>query len=127
PIADLGNGVAPDYNGVTITDANGDPATPRIQQPQANSPIASGQNLFVLVWTNRGDLGYIVVVTDITPPPPPPAPPPPVMAPVPLTIPPPGGSYFAAEFLGSNFVANHVYRIRVYVDPAFGATPPHMD
>jgi hypothetical protein len=97
------------------------PAAPTIQSPGANTYAAPGVNLSVEVWTNRPDLSYIVTLADITsgstlPPPP-----------VNLVIPAPCSIPFFAVFNGSNLVANRLYTLRVFVNPASGLTPPHMD
>ena len=67
--------------------------------------------------TNRGDLRYKVVLTDTNPPP----------GPVTVDVPVPGGANFTAVFDGANLQANRTYTIHVFVDPADGATPPHLD
>jgi hypothetical protein len=75
--------------------------------------------LFVLVTTNRSDLRYklelrdtlnlAVLLFEF-----------PIPAPHPFTN-------FGAYFPGYLLVPDHDYRIRVYVNPADGGTPPHSD
>jgi hypothetical protein len=100
------------------TTAGGATATPRITDPLAGATVAAGTNLQVDVSTNRGDLGYIVELLDITPsttPMPMPA------MPVTNVVAGPAGNNFSTTFTGFNLVAGHQYRIRVSVDPAFRA------
>jgi hypothetical protein len=73
----------------------------------------------VTVETNRGDFGYILQLSDITPG---------VVRPgLPLAVPAPSGSPFTVVIPGGSLVAGHSYRIRVFVSPANGLTPPNMD
>jgi hypothetical protein len=116
--------------------SGGMPAAPQITAPPAGAQIPAGANLEVDVTTNRPDLSYIVELTDITPPPPAPFPgpigpgggplPPPMPLPIPFNVTPMGNN-FSVIIPGSNFVSGHTYSIRVYVDPADGATPPNAD
>jgi len=92
------------------------PAAPFILTPTANTYVMPGTDLFVQMETNRTDLSYIVELSDITS----------GLPPVRLNVT-PNGSLFAVTFLATHFAAGHLYALRVYVDPASGATPPHMD
>ncbi|AMV26494.1 hypothetical protein VT84_18995 [Gemmata sp. SH-PL17] len=96
-------------------------AAPHIINPFANSFVPPGVDLTVNITTNRGDLRYKVTFTDLTPPPP--APP----APLTTNIPANGGAGFTLVIPGANLQTNRVYEIFVFVDPADGASPPHLD
>jgi hypothetical protein len=92
-------------------------ATPTIDSPLTNSFVPPGVDLTVSVSTNRGDLRYKVVFSDLSPPP----------APVTTDVPAPGSGGFTLVVPGANIVAGRMYQVRVHVDPADGATPPHLD
>ncbi|MBP3954981.1 hypothetical protein J8F10_06760 [Gemmata sp. G18] len=92
-------------------------ATPRITAPLANAFVLSGADLTVTVTTNRSDLRYKVVFTPI------PAPP----GPTTTSIPANGGGGFTLVIPGASLQPNCVYEIHVFVDPADGGTPPHLD
>jgi hypothetical protein len=100
------------------------PADPQILQPAPNVYAEPGIDLRVLVSTNRPDLPYIIELIDVTDP----------LAPfsvgqLPCPAPLLHGStrLFAGDLPGAWFVADHLYQIRVSVDPAAAPTPPHGD
>jgi hypothetical protein len=109
--------------------AGGASATPQITAPLANANVVAGADLTVDVNTNRADLRYILEVRDVTPPSSPPGPMP---APIALAAPvmfnaTPTGNDFSFNVPGNNLSANRNYRLRVFVDPLDGFTPPHAD
>ncbi len=91
-------------------------ATPTIDSPLTNSFVPPGVALTVSVSTNRGDLSYKVVFTDQNPPP----------GAETADVGPSNGS-FNVVIPGNKLVANRLYQIRVFVAPASGNTPPHLD
>jgi hypothetical protein len=100
------------------------PAIPLILQPQAGDFVTPGTILRVLMSTNRPDLRYVIQVIDITDPMNP-------GAPQQMNLPAPLDHFstrlFAADLPGAWFLQDHKYQIRVFVDPADGNTPPHLD
>jgi hypothetical protein len=94
-------------------------AMPQITSPLAGAAVPAGIDLPVRVQTNRGDFGYVLQLTDVTPVGARPA--------VPFPVPAPSGSPFTVVIPGVNLVAGHAYSIRVFVSPANGLTPPNMD
>lgn len=105
------------------TSADGAPADPEIISPLANAMVPAGLNLFVDLTTDRGDLGYILEVLDTTPLPAGVLPPPAVQ----FIVPAPGANNFSVNVPGAMLVGGHTYRLRVFVNPANGLTPPHLD
>lgn len=120
------SGGPPSGGGLMMMGGGGGDATPQITSPAANANITAGANLQVNVNTNRADLRYILTVSDVTPQPPPPAPPLPPVMPVNLNATPTGND-FSFNVAGTTFVAGHNYRLRVFVDPQDGGTPPHSE
>lgn len=103
------------------TDAGGGggaPAAPVIIAPQAGALVPVNTDLPVSAGTNRGDLRYIVELIDFN------VGPQPVAS---INVPAPGQNPINATFVGANFIATHQYRIRVFVDPVDGPTPPNTD
>jgi hypothetical protein len=100
--------------------AAGASATPQIAAPLAGDTVPAGVDLQVDVDTNRGDLGYIVELLDVTPSP--------VAAlAMQTSVAAPAGNNFSVTFPASRLAPDRQYRLRVFVDPAFGGTPPHQD
>ncbi|QJW92915.1 hypothetical protein [Frigoriglobus tundricola] len=93
-------------------------ADPQITSPAAGASVTAGVNLAVGVTTNRGDLGYVVTLQDLTTTPPPSV--------VPFSAAAPAGTTFTVTIGGSNLVAGRSYNIQVALDPASGATPPNL-
>ena len=100
--------------------AGGAAAMPNITAPQAGG-VPAGMDLLISAMTNRGDLRYIIELRDNALPPAMPAPP------VQLNVAAPGANPITGTFLAANIVASRAYRVRVFVDPGDGLTPPHTD
>lgn len=90
-------------------------ATPIITSPSAGSVTAS-TDLTVTVTTDRDDLPYTLILTDITGRPT-------LVSTIPISA--PNTSPFQVTIPGSALASGRTFKIRIMVDPSAGTTPPH--
>jgi hypothetical protein len=95
-------------------------ARPVIMTPSANAEVPAATDLHVVVNVNIASEDYVLELTDVTGSPPYPPP-------YTQTGTPNASSQVIADIPGAQLQPNRTYELRVYIDPAFGPTPPNLD